>query len=69
MTKERFGNKDYIPSMKLSGVCDSLGVTGKKFGGGVCSVTCEVTEQTPSPNFLPVTPNESQTPDSFIEGM
>ena len=43
MTKERFGNKDYIPSMKLSGVCDSLGVTGKKFGGGVCSVTCEVT--------------------------
>ena len=43
MTKERFGNKDYIPSMKLSGVCDSLGVTGKKFGGGVSSVTCEVT--------------------------
>ena len=43
MTKERFGNKDYIPSMKLSGVCDSLGVTGKKFGDGACSVTCEVT--------------------------
>ena len=44
MTKERFGNKDYIPSMKLSGVCDSLGVTGKKFGDGECAVTCKISE-------------------------
>ena len=43
MSEKTYGNENYIPSMKLSGVCDSLGVTGKKFGGGVCSVTCEVT--------------------------
>lgn len=42
MTEENYGNKNYTPSMKLSGVCDSLGVTGKHFGDGSCAVTCQV---------------------------
>ena len=32
MSEKTYGNENYTPSMKLSGVCDSLGVTGKKFG-------------------------------------
>jgi uncharacterized protein (TIGR00369 family) len=42
MTDEIYGSENYIPSMKLSGVCESLGVTGAQFGNGTCSVTCTV---------------------------
>ena len=42
MKDENFGNQNYTPAMKLSGVCDSLGVVGTKFGNGECSVTCTV---------------------------
>jgi uncharacterized protein (TIGR00369 family) len=42
MKENNYGSKGYGPSMKLSGVCDSLGVTGKQFGDGTCSVTCTV---------------------------
>ena len=31
MKENNYGSKGYVPSMKLSGVCDSLGVTGKQF--------------------------------------
>jgi uncharacterized protein (TIGR00369 family) len=44
MTEKTFGNENYIPSMKLSGVCDSLGVTGKYFRDGVCAVECQVSD-------------------------
>ena len=44
MSEKTYGNENYIPSMKLSGVCDSLGVTGKKFGDGECAVTCKISE-------------------------
>ena len=30
--------------MKLSGVCDSLGVTGKYIGDGACAVECQVSD-------------------------
>ena len=42
MTDEIYGNNKYTPSMKLSGVCDSLGVIGTKFGDGECAVSCTV---------------------------
>ena len=44
MTEKTFGNENYIPSMKLSGVCDSLGVTGKYFRDGTCAVECQVSD-------------------------
>ena len=44
MTEKTFGNENYIPSMKLSGVCDSLGVTGKYFRDGACAVECQVSD-------------------------
>ena len=44
MSEKTYGNENYIPSMKLSGVCDSLGVSGKKFGDGECAVTCKILE-------------------------
>ena len=42
MTDEIYGNNKYIPTMKLSGICESLGVTGTKFGNGECAVSCTV---------------------------
>ena len=34
MNEKTYGNENYVPSMRLSGVCDTLGVTGMKFGDG-----------------------------------
>jgi uncharacterized protein (TIGR00369 family) len=45
MKDEIYSKEKYAPSMKLSGVCDSLGVTGVNFGGGTCSVTCTVSTE------------------------
>ena len=44
MNEKTYGNENYVPSMRLSGVCDSLGVTGMKFGDGECAVTCKISE-------------------------
>ena len=44
MTEKTFGNENYFPSMKLSGVSESLGVTGKYFGDGACAVECQVSD-------------------------
>tara|TARA_B100000900_G_scaffold416219_1_gene450202 strand:+ start:4560 stop:4997 length:438 start_codon:yes stop_codon:yes gene_type:complete len=44
MNEKKYGNENYTPSMRLSGVCESLGIIGKAFGDGACSVTCQVSE-------------------------